>query len=134
MKYLLDTNICVGIIRQKRPKLLQKLTQYSISDITVSSITVAELQFGVQKSSYPAQNSQALIQFLAPLTLLDFDYRAAEAYGHIRAYLEAQGTPIGSLDTLIAAHALSRNLIVVTSNVKEFARVRGLMVEDWSSS
>ena len=132
MRYLLDTNICIFLIRNKSPKLVQKLTQQSILDISLSSITVAELQFGVQKSNQPVQNQQALNQFLIPFTILDFDYNAAVVYGRIRAYLEAQGTPIGALDTLIAAQALSENLVVVTNNTREFSRVPGLTVEDWT--
>jgi tRNA(fMet)-specific endonuclease VapC len=134
MRYMLDTNICIYIIRGKPAKLLQKVTSYLISDIAVSSITVAELQFGVQRSNYPQQNQLALNQFLVPLNILDFDYDAAAAHGVIRANLEAQGTQIGSLDTLIAAHALSKNLALVTNNIREFSRVSGLLVEDWSTS
>jgi tRNA(fMet)-specific endonuclease VapC len=132
MEYLLDTNICIFLIRKKHPNMLQKLTQRSITDVGISSITVAELQFGVEKSSERAQNQQALDQFLVPLTALAFDQVAAAAYGQIRAYLESRGTPIGSLDTLIAAHALSRNLTLVTNNTAEFSRVPNLSVEDWT--
>ncbi len=133
MKYMLDTNICVYLIRKKNPVLIQKLAGYPVLDIGLSSITVAELQFGVQKSSQPTQNQQALDQFLVPFTIVDFDYEAATAYGRIRAYLEAQGTPIGSLDTLIAAQALSQGLTLVTNNTREFSRIPDLLLEDWSS-
>jgi tRNA(fMet)-specific endonuclease VapC len=132
MRYLLDTNICVHLIRKKPGKVLQKLIGLAVSDVGISAITAAELQYGVQKSSQPAANQHALNQFLIPLTVLDFDYNATVVYGQIRAHLEAQGTPIGSLDTLIAAHALSQNLTLVTNNVGEFARVPDLTVEDWS--
>src|SRR2546427_810309 len=125
---MLDTNICVYLIRGKPANLLRKLAGQPISDIGISSITVAELQFGVQRSSRPAQNQLALDQFLIPLNILDFDYDAAAAYGRVRAHLEAQGTPIGSLDTLIAAHALSRGLTLVTNNTRAFSRVPGLAV------
>ena len=134
MKYLLDTNICVYLIRQKPPALLQKFRQFAIDDIGISSITVAELQYGVYRSAQQANNQQALEQFLIPLTILDFDYDAAQAYGRLRAHLEAQGTPIGSLDTLIAAHALVQQLTLVTNNIHEFARVPGLTIEDWSQA
>lgn len=133
MRYMLDTNICVYLIRKKNPALAEKLAGFPVLDIGLSSITVAELQFGVQKSSQPAQNQQALDLFLIPLTILDFDYDAALTYGRIRTYLEAQGTPIGSLDTLIAAHALSQNLTLITNNTREFSRIPDLMVEDWSN-
>lgn len=132
MRYMLDTNVCIHLIRNKSPKLLENLLQYSILDIGVSSITVAELQFGVQKSNQSLHNQQALDLFLIPLTILDFDYDAATTYARIRAYLESQGTPIGPLDTLIAAHALSQNLTLVTSNTREFSRVSGLTIEDWT--
>jgi tRNA(fMet)-specific endonuclease VapC len=132
MKYLLDTNICVLLIRQKSPQVLAKLTSYAITDVSISTITVAELQYGVQKSTKPTQNQQALNQFLIPLTILPFDDGAAIHYGRIRAYLEVQGLPIGALDTLIAAQAIHYNLILVTNNVREFSRVHGLNIEDWT--
>jgi tRNA(fMet)-specific endonuclease VapC len=132
MNYLLDTNICVLLIRQKSPQVLTKLTSHPIADIGISAITVAELQYGVQKSSRPVQNQQALDQFLLPLTIIPFDADDAIVYGQIRANLEAQGLPIGALDTLIAAQAVQYNLILVTSNVREFARIPGLAIEDWT--
>jgi tRNA(fMet)-specific endonuclease VapC len=132
MKYLLDTNICILLIRQKSPPVLAKLTSYAITDVSISAITVAELQYGVQKSTKPTQNQQALNQFLIPLTILPFDDGAAIHYGRIRAYLEAQGLPIGALDTLIAAQAIHHDLTLVTNNVREFSRVHGLNIEDWT--
>lgn len=108
------------------------MTAYSISDIGVSSITVAELHYGVMKSAQPVKNQQALDHFLVPLTIIDFDSDAAITYAQIRADLEAKGTPIGSMDTLIAAQALSQNLTLVTNNTKEFLRVPSLVVEDWT--
>ena len=134
MNYLLDTNICVLLIRQKSPPVLARLLQHPITDIGLSAVTVAELQYGVQKSSQPAQNQQALDQFLLPLTILPFDDTDAIAYGTIRADLEAQGLPIGSFDMLIAAQALKHNLTLVTNNVREFARVAGLTIEDWTKA
>ena len=132
MNYLLDTNICVLLIRQKSPQVLARLTAQGLSDVAISSITVAELQFGVYKSSQVDQNQQALDQFLLPLNILAFDSVAALSYGQIRAALERQGLPIGSLDTLIAAHALSVQLTLITNNVREFSRVAGLKIEDWT--
>ena len=132
MNYLLDTNICVLLIRQKSPQVLTQLTSHPITDIGISAVTVAELQYGVQKSSRPAQNQQALDQFLLPLTIMAFDENDAVAYGQIRANLEAEGLPTGALDTLIAAQAVQHNLILVTNNVREFARVPGLAIEDWA--
>ena len=132
MNYLLDTNICVLLIRQKSPQVLAKLTSHSIMDIGVSAMTVAELQYGVQKSNQSIQNQRALDQFLLPLTILPFDSDDALIYGQIRAGLEAQGLPIGAIDTFIAAQAVHYNLTLVTNNMREFARVPNLVIEDWT--
>jgi tRNA(fMet)-specific endonuclease VapC len=133
MKFLLDTNICIYIIKQKPLEVLHKFKTYQVGDIGISSITVAELEFGVQKSQYPAKNQQALAQFLLPLKIVDFDNAAATIYGDIRAKLEKQGTPIGSLDTLIAAHALSLQVTLITNNIREFNRVPNLKIKNWAS-
>ena len=133
MQFLLDTNICIYIIKQKPPEVLQRFNTYQVGDIGISSITVAELQFGVQKSQFPTKNQQALSQFLLPLTIIDFERAAAIVYGNIRAKLEKQGTPIGSLYTLIAAHALSLQVILVTNNIKEFSRVPNLKIDNWAN-
>jgi len=133
MKYLLDTNICIALIRQKPAALLQRLTSLQLGDAGISSITLAELFHGVEKSARPEQNMSALEQFLLPLDLADFDQDAALAYGKIRADLERTGQIIGSMDILIAAHAVSLNVIMVTNNAQEFQRVKGLFVEDWIS-
>ncbi|MCP4540569.1 MAG: type II toxin-antitoxin system VapC family toxin [Chloroflexi bacterium] len=131
MKYLLDTNICIYLIKRKPPQVLQKFQAHPAGEIGISAITVAELQFGVQKSQYVEQNQRALQQFLLPLVCAPFDVRAADAYGEIRATLESQGTPIGSLDTLIAAHALSLDATLVTNNLREFSLVPDLQVVNW---
>ena len=133
MKLLLDTNICIYLIKQKPPEILQKFNTYQIGDLGISSITVAELEFGVQKSQFPQKNQQALEQFLIPLNIINFNRAAAIIYGDIRATLEKQGTPIGSLDTLIAAHALSLEITLITNNVKEFKRVPNLKLDNWVS-
>jgi tRNA(fMet)-specific endonuclease VapC len=133
MKYLLDTNICIALIRQKPAALIQRLTSLQPGDAGISSITLAELFHGVEKSARPEQNMSALEQFLLPLDLADFDQDSALAYGKIRADLERTGQLIGSMDILIAAHAVSLDAIMVTNNVKEFQRVKGLFVEDWIS-
>jgi tRNA(fMet)-specific endonuclease VapC len=133
MKFLLDTNICIYIIKQKPLEVLEKFNNYQVGDIGISSITVAELEFGIQKSQFPNKNRQALAQFLLPLQVADFDNTAAIVYGNIRAKLEKQGTPIGSLDTLIAAHALSLKVTLITNNVKEFSRVPNLQLDNWAS-
>jgi tRNA(fMet)-specific endonuclease VapC len=132
MKYLLDTSICVELIRGRRPRLIKRMANRPTADFALSSITVAELQYGVCKSPNPIQEREALDEFLIPLTILDFDYDATMAYGRIRAQLESLGTPIGALDMLIAAHAASRGLVLLTRNLKEFKRVPGLKSEDWT--
>jgi tRNA(fMet)-specific endonuclease VapC len=131
MKYLLDTNICIYIIKQKPITVFEKFKSFDIGSVGICSITLAELQYGVMKSSNPEKNLDALNEFLTPLEIIDFDVYAALAYGKIRAELERQGTPIGPLDTLIAAQALSHKLILVTNNVKEFIRVKGLEIKNW---
>ena len=131
MRYLLDTNICIYLIKMKPPQVLERFRSHSVGDIGVSSITVAELQCGIQKCQHPEQNQQALEQFLMPLVIAVFDEKAAAVYGDIRATLETQGTPIGALDILIAAHALSLNITLVTNNLREFARVPGIQLVNW---
>lgn len=132
MKFLLDTNICIFLIKEKSPELRQRFQEHQVGDIGVSTITVAELQYGIAKSQFPQKNRQALAQFLLPLIIAEFDELAAQTYGEVRALLETKGPPIGSLDMLIAAHALSLNATVVTNNTREFNRVQGLDVVDWS--
>ncbi len=131
MKYMLDTNICIYIIKRKPQTVIERFLQTEISQIGISSITLSELLFGVSKSSKPDQNKIALAQFVAPLEILAYDDQAAQYYGDLRAYLERQGKPIGSLDMLIAAHALSINNTLVTNNEKEFVRIPDLKIENW---
>ena len=132
MKLLLDTNICIYLIKKRPPSVLKRFDALPAGTVAISSITVAELEFGVQKSQYPSQNQQALEQFLLPLAILDFDHEAARTYGRLRAWLETQGKTIGALDMLIAAHALSKGLPLATNNVREFSRVPGLKVLNWT--
>jgi len=131
MKYMLDTNICIEIIRKQSPNLVSRLTRLRVGDVGVSTITVAELEHGVAKSRAPEQNQMALEQFLLPLAIADFGYDAAVAYGQLRARLERKGLTIGAMDLLIAAHAQSLGVTLVTNNVKEFTRVSQLEIEDW---
>lgn len=133
MKYLLDTNICVFIIRNKSKLALHRLRQRLAGEVGISSITLAELRYGAEKSQDPPKNHAALNSFVAPLEIVDFDASAAGHYGGIRADLERRGVPIGPLDMLIAAHATDLGLILVTNNTAEFARVAGLSVEDWTA-
>lgn len=131
MEYLLDTNICIFIIKKRPEKVLEKFNTLSLGDVAISSITLAELHYGIMKSSNPKKNQEALDKFLTPLEILDFDYFATIEYGKIRADLEKNGTPIGPLDTLIAAHAKSQKLTLVTNNEKEFIRIPDLKIENW---
>ena len=131
MKYLLDTNICSYIVTRRPPAAYERFKRESFKEIAVSSITLAELLFGVAKSANPERNEVGYRSFLEPLTILDFDAEAAAHYGDIRASLKRKGTPIGPLDLLIAAHARSRRLTLVTNNSREFARVDGLTLENW---
>jgi len=132
MKFLLDTNICIYIIKRKPLDVIERFNQTKISQIGISSITLSELLYGVSKSSKPEQNQIALTQFIAPLEVLPYSDEAAHYYGPLRAYLEKQGTPIGSLDMLIAAHALSINSTLVTNNEKEFNRIPNLKINNWA--
>ena len=127
---LLDTNICIYIINAKPPAVLARFQQFRLGDIGLSSVVAAELAFGVAKSG-SARNRQALEMFLAPLTILPFDAAAVWAYGDLRADLVRRGTPIGSLDTMIAAHALSQHALLVNNNTREFAKVPGLQLDNW---
>lgn len=129
---LLDTNICIYIINARPPAVLARFQQYRLGDIGLSSVVAAELAFGVAKSG-SARNRKALEMFLAPLAVLPFDADAAWSYGALRTELESRGTPIGALDTLIAAHALSQQALLVTHNTREFAQVPGLQLADWTT-
>ena len=131
IKFMLDTNICIYIIKKKPTDVIERFGQTRISQVGISSITLSELEYGVAKSSKPDQNQFALAQFLAPLEILSYDDEAAQQYGGLRAFLENQGTPIGSLDMLIAAHALSIGCILITNNEKEFIRAPGLKIDNW---
>jgi tRNA(fMet)-specific endonuclease VapC len=133
MKYMLDTKICIYIIKQKPADVIKQFQKTQISTIGISSITLSELVYGAVKSSNPDQNQLALAQFTAPLEILPYGDEAAQYYGHIRSYLEKKGKLIGSLDMLIAAHALSIGGILITNNEKEFKRVPNLKIENWVS-
>ena len=131
-RYMLDTNICIYIIKKNADQVIQRLLQIPILNIAISSITLSELEFGVEKSLYKKQNRIALTDFISPLNILPYDDNAALEYGKIRAFLEKNGTPIGSLDMLIAGHAKAINYTLVTNNEKEFSRITGLSIENWT--
>ena len=130
--YLLDTNICIFAIR-KRPEIVLKKLKEKISDgIYISSLTVAELEFGVENSQRIEKNRIALLKFLSIFNILNFDDTDAIDYGRLKTDLRKQGRLIGPIDMLLAAQALNKELIFVTNNVKEFERVKWLKIEDWS--
>ncbi len=133
MKYMLDTNICIYIIKQKPKEVFEKFKDYGHDDICISCITLSELEYGVAKSNGSYQNKIALAGFLAPLDILAYTDTAACEFGKIRADLERKGKVIGAYDMLIAAHAKSKGLILATNNVSEFSRVEGLKLENWVS-
>ena len=132
MRYMLDTNICIYAIKHKPEKVFQKLQKVDPAEVCVSSVTYAELVHGVEKSAAIEKNRLALSMLFANIEILDFDVAAADHYGKIRAELEKKGTPIGPLDMMIAGHARSLGLIIVTNNVKEFSRVEDLLIENWA--
>lgn len=131
MSYMLDTNICIFVIKNKHESVLAELKAKRERGISISAITLAELEHGVAASAFPEKNALALMQFMAIAACLPFTHKAAAEYGRLRASLQKRGTPIGPLDMLIAAHARSEGRTLVTNNVREFARVDGLAMEDW---
>lgn len=130
--YLLDTNICIYIIKKKPADVLKVLKTKSKKEIYISSITVAELEYGVAKSQYPERNKVALIEFLSIFNILPFDDADAVNFGSIKTDLEKKGKVIGPMDLLLAAQAKTKHLILVTNNVKEFERVEDLKLENWT--
>jgi tRNA(fMet)-specific endonuclease VapC len=132
MRYMLDTDICIYAIKNRSDYLLTKLRANAAAGIGISSITAAELHFGVAKT-HSEKNAKALDEFLASLEIADFDDAAAREYGTVREALERAGTPIGPLDTQIAAHARQLGVILVTNYVREFVRVEGLRLENWAT-
>lgn len=131
--YLLDTNICVFLKNRKPKQVLERLRKTIDAGVLISSITVAELQYGVYNSSNIERNRISLVEFLAPFDIVDFDDEDAEEFGRLRAKLKVEGKLIGPYDMLLAAQAISKELTLVTNNTKEFARVSGLRFEDWKS-
>ncbi|MDR0466355.1 MAG: type II toxin-antitoxin system VapC family toxin [Deltaproteobacteria bacterium] len=131
MKVLLDTNICIYMIKNKPPEVRRRFEALVPGDVFVSSVTVAELRYGVEKSAAREKNAQALESFLLPLEIVAFDYESALVYGKIRADLERRGATIGAMDMLITAQALAHNLTLVTNNLREFQRIQGLNCESW---
>ena len=133
MKYLLDTNTCIGWLRLSHPKLVMRIKQETPTDLTICSIVVSELMYGVQRALpvHQANNRRKIDQLRLQFISLPFDDAAAETCGTVRAHLASLGTPIGPNDLLIASIALANKLILVSHNTSEFARVPGLVIEDW---
>jgi len=131
MLFMLDTNICIYIIKNHPAEVIRKIKKFSPSDLVLSAIIVCELEYGVSKSSDPEKNRQTLVKFLAPFEICSFDEQAASHYGDIRAHLERSGKLIGAMDLLIAAHARSLSLTLVTNKQNEFERVPGLRTVNW---
>jgi tRNA(fMet)-specific endonuclease VapC len=131
LKYLLDTNICIYVIKKQPPRVIERIQGVPIEDICISTITLAELEHGVAKSAHRERNRLALLEFLTPFRILDFDPAAAQQYGHLRSDLEAHGIVIRPLDLLIAAHAQSKGLTLVTNNTRESSRIKDLEMENW---
>ncbi len=129
---MLDTNICIYLIKKKPPEVLNHLTACPVGDVGISSITLAELEYGVSDSKNIDKNQQALSEFMLPLEVAPFDNHAAEIYGRVRADLERKGQVIGAMDMLIGSHALSLGVTLVTNNLKEFRRIEGLKNVNWA--
>jgi len=131
MRYLLDTNICIYLIKKRPSEVLERFRQHSPQDVAISVITLLELQYGVEKSQYRQRSENALARFLLPLNLIDLDHSSAIEAATIRAQLEKKGIPIGPYDLLIAGLARSRDMTLVTNNTKEFERIVNLRLENW---
>ena len=131
-RYMLDTNICIYLIKRRPQSVFKRFSRLKIGQICISAITYSELEFGVSNSSQVKQNRIALNEFLGPVTILDYPGGASFAYGVLRTELKRRGTPIGANDMLIAAHAMYADLILVTNNEKEFKRIKNLSVENWT--
>ena len=129
-QYMLDTNICIFVMKTYPSSLLERFNALA-DKMCISAITLGELHYGAEKSARRLQNLQAIEQFCTRLDVLVFSPKAAVHYGQVRAELERAGTPVGPHDMLIAAHARSEGLIVVSNNRREFDRIAGLRVEDW---
>jgi len=129
---LIDTNICIYIMNKRPPDVIRRFKNTDVGMVGISTITVSELHYGALKSKYKKQNLKRLEEFLTPFEILPYDETASKYYGEIRSKLEMQGQLIGPLDLLIAAHALSKDLVLVTNNEKEFKRIKSLKVENWA--
>ncbi|MCL2180054.1 MAG: type II toxin-antitoxin system VapC family toxin [Treponema sp.] len=132
--YLLDTNICIFIIKKKNDKLIEKIKQNRNNKLYISSITMAELEFGIENAdpAYNAKNRIALMEFLSIFEIINFDENAAKEYGKIKKDLKDRKCLIGPFDMLIGAHAKSLKMTLITNNTNEFNRIKELNIEDWT--
>lgn len=130
-RYLLDTNICIYLIKKHPPEVLARFQQIQLKQLHIPSITLFELYYGIEKNNSQQRNLAALENFIAPLTIVDFTLDAAKKAAKIRSHLQKQGTPIGAYDIQIAAIAISLNMTLLTNNTREFERVKGLKLENW---
>lgn len=131
MRYLLDTNVWVDYLNQHYPFVVERIQKADAEELALSSVVLAELRYGADKSQRPARNHARLDLLAEEVPHLDFDASAAAAFGRVRSALEAQGSPIGPYDMMTAAQALSRDLVLVTDNLRQFGRVKGLRAENW---
>ena len=134
MKVMLDTNTCIALIKRKPPQVIKRFNAYKVGEIGISWVTLAELEFGVAKSQHQEKNQAALDEFVLPLEIAYFNREAARVYGRVRSALEKKGAPIGALDVMIGAHALSLGVTLATNNTREFSRIKGLTVVYWLDS
>ena len=132
MKYMLDTDTCIYVINKRPQSVFDRFKQERVGNIGLSSISLSELRYGAEKSPNPGKNLMALEDFITPLEILEYGEEEAEEYGRIRSHLEKRGEPIGSMDMLIAAHAKSLGVTLVTNNGREFKKVPGLPIETWT--
>lgn len=130
-RYLLDTNICIYLIKKHPPEVLARFQQIQLKQLHISTVTLFELYYGIEKNNSQQRNLAALENVIAPLTIVDFTIEAAKKAAVIRSALQKQGTPIGVYDIQIAAIALSLNMTLLTNNLREFERVKGLKLENW---
>jgi len=131
IRYLLDTDICIYLIKKHPPEVLARFQQTQLKQLHISTITVFELYFGIEKNNSQQRNLVALENFISPLMLVDFSVESAKKAAKIRSILQKQGKPIGAYDLQIAAIAVAENMTLLTHNVREFERVKGLKLENW---
>lgn len=134
MLHLLDTDTVIYILKRRPPDVAAHFERCSPEEVAISALSIAELMYGAEKSQHPVKARRAVERIANSLPVLPFDEGAARVYGKVRSHLEKLGTPIGALDALVGAHALSARATLVTNNVREFERIPGLRVENWTTA